>query len=60
MGKNKTNGLLKSLYEMIYLPPQQGKTWDVSDNNFFERMKKDGGTHGKKKGRQSKQNQSKS
>tara|TARA_R110002012_G_scaffold25229_4_gene83863 strand:+ start:2818 stop:3000 length:183 start_codon:yes stop_codon:yes gene_type:complete len=60
MGKNKTNGLPKSLYEMIYLPPQHGKAWDVSDNNFFERMKKDGGKNGKTTSGQSKQNRTKS
>jgi hypothetical protein len=59
MSKSKTNGLPKRLYDMIYLPPTHG-TWDISDKNFFERMKKTGGTHGKKKSRQSKQNQSKS
>ena len=45
---------------MIYLPPQHGKAWDVSDNNFFERMKKDGGKNGKTTSGQSKQNRTKS
>lgn len=59
MSKSKTNGLPNKLYNMIYLPPPHG-TWEISDNNFFERMKKTGGTNGKKKSRQSKQNHSKS
>mgnify|MGYP003133888704 CR=1 FL=1 len=63
MGKNKTNGLPRSIYERIYLPynPHQDTKWDISESNFFERMKKeDGGTDGKKKSGQPKQNKTKS
>jgi hypothetical protein len=61
MGKNKTNGISKRLYEMIYLPPQHGRGWIVSDDNFFERMRKNGGRfNGKTTSRQSKQTKTKS